>query len=129
MQITLDIPQDLEADLAVYDQELLPDLLIEQLRTLWTDLPKPTETETTNTYYLEADEVAIMQTLASRPTAETILALQPSATMQTRVSALLAKQKWQSLSPNEARELDRYFILEHLVRLAKAQAYRDLQMA
>ncbi|MFN7117977.1 MAG: hypothetical protein ACK4TA_14340 [Saprospiraceae bacterium] len=42
--------------------------------------------------------------------------------IQQRVEALLEKQKEEGLSSMEAEELDHYFILEHIVRLAKSRA-------
>jgi hypothetical protein len=80
------------------------------------------------------NESDIRQFLAANPSPESILSLTPSAAMQTRFSALLAKQKLlakhkqETLSPAETQELDDYFQLEHLVSLAKAQAYRDLNL-
>jgi hypothetical protein len=74
------------------------------------------------------NESDIRQFLAANPSPESILSLTPSAAMQTRFSALLAKHKQETLSPAETQELDDYFQLEHLVSLAKAQAYRDLNL-
>jgi hypothetical protein len=44
------------------------------------------------------------------------------------MSQLLAQNKAGQLSPQEETELDRYLTLEHLVRLAKAQAMAKLKM-
>lgn len=75
---------------------------------------------------ISEEEVAIRQLLASSPAPETILALTPSVTMQNRISALLAKNKLESLTTAEEQELDHFLALEHLVRLAKADAYQML---
>jgi hypothetical protein len=66
------------------------------------------------------DESAIIEVLASQPSPEQVLALQPSSGLQARVSALLAASKGQQLTPQEEAELERYLVIEHLVRLAKA---------
>jgi hypothetical protein len=72
------------------------------------------------------DENAILEMLASQPTPEQILALRPLQALQMRVSELLEQQKNSGLSHQEEAELDRYVLLEHLVRLAKAHAYQQL---
>lgn len=74
------------------------------------------------------DEVTIMALLADQPTPEAILAIQPSSALQARVSELLAQSKAGALNRQEEAELDRYLTLEHLVRLAKVQAYRRLNL-
>ncbi len=73
------------------------------------------------------DEQEIMTLLASQPTPEQILTICPAPALQARVSALLAQSKTNTLSPNEEAELERYLALDHLVRLAKAQALQQLQ--
>jgi hypothetical protein len=72
------------------------------------------------------DENAILEMLASQPTPEQILALRPLQALQMRVSELLEQQKNSGLPHQEEAELDRYVLLEHLVRLAKAHAYQQL---
>jgi hypothetical protein len=41
------------------------------------------------------------------------------------VTALLDQSKAGALSPQEEKELERYLLVEHLVRLAKAYAYKQ----
>lgn len=72
-----------------------------------------------------ADENAIIAALASRPTPEQVLTISPSAELQARVSELLSRSKQGALSQPEAIELERYLLLEHLVRVAKARALED----
>ena len=43
------------------------------------------------------------------------------------MSELLERNKSGSLSRTEEAELDRYLLLEHWIRLAKAHAYKQLQ--
>jgi len=49
--------------------------------------------------------------------------------MQVRISDLLDRNKAGALSRPEEVELDRYLLLEHWVRLAKAHAYKRIQTA
>jgi len=58
--------------------------------------------------------------------AERILAFHPSAAMQARIEALLAKQRGQMLTPEERAELDECERIEHFVRLVKARAHLKL---
>lgn len=73
------------------------------------------------------DAQAIIALLASQPSPEQILAIRPSSQLQSRVSELLAQSKAGMLSTPEEAELERYLTIEHLVRLAKAHAYGQLQ--
>lgn len=73
-----------------------------------------------------SDEQAIIEVLTSQPTPAQILALQPSPTLQERVSELLQRKRQDGLSSTEAAELERYLFLEHLVRMAKARALQQL---
>ena len=71
----------------------------------------------------------VMEFLASLPTPQEILALRPSDALQARVNALLDKNRSEGLAPDEEQEWERYEYLEHLVRIAKAQALVKLQTA
>jgi len=51
-----------------------------------------------------------------------ILAYKPSDAMQKRYDALIWKKKEGNLSQEEASELEYYFMLEHIFRLAKIRA-------
>ena len=59
---------------------------------------------------------------ARLPTPAEVLALRPSAALQARIETLLAKNRADGLDPAEQREWEGYEYLEHLVRLAKANA-------
>jgi len=72
------------------------------------------------------DESAIIELLTSRPTPEQVLAIRPSAELQARVSDLLSRNKMGELGRHEEAELERYLVLEHLVRMAKSHAYQQL---
>ena len=71
------------------------------------------------------DESAIIDLLSSQPTPEQILAIRRSPEFQTRVSELLYRSKQGELSHREESDLDRYLLLEHIIRLAKARAYQQ----
>lgn len=69
----------------------------------------------------------VLELLASLPTPEDILAMQPSERLQQRMDELLAKSRSGSLSGSEEAEWERYEYLEHLVRMAKTAAHLKMQ--
>ena len=58
-----------------------------------------------------------------------VLAFHAPTKIQERVEELLGKKQDIGLSPLEQEELDHYFILEHIVRLAKSRARLHLSKA
>ena len=62
----------------------------------------------------------------SSPAPEQVLAIRPSSELQSRASALQERSKHGTLTTQERTELDRYLLLEHMVRIAKANAYPRL---
>lgn len=100
--------------------ELSFDLLFEEARFLNDRIKEILPDEVIED--LEERIVKIQATLGKGKAGEEILALQPSSILQERVTELLAKAKLHPLSDQEEAELDGYFRLEHLVRLAKGQA-------
>lgn len=64
----------------------------------------------------------IIRFIASGVTSQQVASFQPSAEVRDRVEMLIRKEKTDGLLPEEQRELDDYMRLEHLMRLAKAQA-------
>jgi hypothetical protein len=64
----------------------------------------------------------VLEFLASLPSPEEILKLKASPRLEGRVQELLEKNGLSGLSPDEEREWEHYQFLEHLVRLAKANA-------
>jgi hypothetical protein len=117
MQIILDVPDSIGEKL-----QQLGDRLPEVLAQVLQDLP-------TATVVSYPGDQAIIERLASQPSPEEILALRPAPALQARMSELLALSKSNTLSASEEAELDRYLFLEHLVRLAKAHAYKRLHTA
>jgi hypothetical protein len=115
MQIILEVPDRLGKKL-----QQLGDQLPETLERLLQDIPTP------ETISYQEDR-QIIEILASQPSPETILAIRPTPALQSRMSELLERNKSGSLSRTEEAELDRYLLLEHWIRLAKAHAYKQLQ--
>ena len=113
MQITIEVPNDLGQKLQQF-RDRLPEVLERGVLELMA--------ETTEVH----DESAIVELLTSQPSPEQVMAIQPSPALSARVSELLERGKTQELDRQEEGELERYLVLEHLVRLAKAHAYRRL---
>jgi hypothetical protein len=113
MQITIKVPNDLGQQLQQF-RDRLPEILERGLVELMA--------ETSEVHH----ESAIVELLTSQPSPEQVMAIRPSPAPSARVSELLERSKRQELDRREERELERYLVLEHLVRLAKAHAYRQL---
>jgi hypothetical protein len=109
----------------------VPDDLAEQLRSLEEQLPRILELGLRQLHaeaqpgYEGAAEV--FEFLASVPSPEQILAFRPSEKLQERLRELLAKLRDADLSSEEQREWQQFQYLEHLVRLAKANALKRLK--
>ncbi len=114
MQITIEVPDNLEHQVKHF-RSRLSEALERGLREL--------SAEESGDF---KDEVAIIDLLSSQPSPEQILALRPSPEFQERVSNLLYRSKRGELSHQEESDLDRYLMLEHIVRLAKARAYQHM---
>jgi hypothetical protein len=106
------------------------DALGEQLQAMQDRLPEILErgmrdmlAEQTETFHDAAEIIAV---LVSQLTPEQILAIQPSPDLQARVRNLLDRNKQNVLTEQEQAELERYAFLEHLVRMAKAHAYKQI---
>lgn len=115
MQLTLTIPDELASRLRPLENEL-PRILELGLRH-WNDNQQA-----------EFEGIRdILETLARLPAPDEILALRPSATLQTRINNLLEKNRTTGLLPDEEREWEQYEYLEHIVRVAKAKAAQKLK--
>jgi hypothetical protein len=114
MEVTIQIPNTLEQQVKRM-QDRLPEALERGLQMILEEEPRPTA----------QDEQTILEILTSQPTPEQVLAISPSPILQARFSELLQRSKQGALSREEERELDRYSMLEHLVRLAKTHAYKQ----
>ena len=112
--LTIEVPDSLGRALEqLHDR--LPELLERGLREITAEAKSPAH-----------DEQTIIAVLASQPTPEQILAIRPSAELQRRVRELQERSSAGALTAQERSELDRALLLEHLVRLAKANAYQRL---
>src|SRR5687768_407223 len=69
----------------------------------------------------------VLEKLATLPGPEEVLALRPSASLQTRIDDLLERNQAGGLSAEEQREWEQYRYVEHLVRMAKARAALALE--
>jgi hypothetical protein len=111
MQIILEVPDRLGKKL-----QQLGDRLPEALDRLLQEIPEIISYQ---------DDRQIVELLASQPSPEAILAIRPTPALQNRMSELLDRNKISTLSRIEEAELDRYLLLEHWVRLAKAHAFKQ----
>jgi hypothetical protein len=114
MQIIIEVPERLKKQLRRF-QDRLPEVLERGVQEMLGEQSDSFQ-----------DERAIMELLTSQPAPEEVIAIRPSPEFQARVDELLSQNKMGALSPQDELELERYLTLEHLVRLAKAHAYAQL---
>jgi hypothetical protein len=108
--ITLHLPDELVERLRKHE-ERLPEILELGLRELSAETPLGFE-----------GAAEVLEFLATLPSPEEILNLKPSDRLQLQVQGLLEKNRAGTLSSQEKRDWERYEFLEHLVRMAKAEA-------
>ena len=65
--------------------------------------------------------------IAAGTTPQSVIDYRPSEETKAHVAELIRRQKTESLSPDEAAELNHYLYTEHVMRLAKARARQRLQ--
>jgi hypothetical protein len=68
----------------------------------------------------------IINFIAAGTSPRTLVQFQPSPASKERVGDLIRREKTGAISPAETEELNHYLQLEHLMRLAKAQARKHL---
>ena len=117
MQITVDIPEDMARQLGTLQSDL-PQILALGLRELKSD---------PSLGFSGLSE--ILEFLAHLPSPQEILELRLSARLQAELDDLLEKNRNEGLSSVEQRIWQQYEFVEHLVRMAKAQALLKLQAA
>jgi hypothetical protein len=111
IEITIQVRDTLERHLQqLHDR--LPEVLERGLRNVLAEETDPPH-----------DEQALIAILTNQPAPEQVLAIRPSSELQSRTSALQECSKHRTLTTQERTELDRYLLLEHRVRIAKANAY------
>ena len=114
IEITVQVPDALGQQLQRV-RERLPEILERGLHEVLAEKSRDFQ-----------DENAIIELLTSQPSPEQVSSIRPSPRLQARVSELLRRNKEGELTRGEEAELERYLTLEHLVRLAKAHAYKQL---
>lgn len=109
----------------------VPDELAGRLRGRTDDLPRLLELglrEMDAQAQLEFDGAAdVLEFLAGLPAPEEVLSLRPSVALQERIDRHLANGQMEATTPEEEQEWEQIEYLEHLVRLAKAQALIKLR--
>lgn len=115
MIITLDVPNDLGIRLRPFSQQL-PRLLELGLREL----------NAPHAGFHSLND--ILEFLAKLPSAEEIMALCPAPELQEQIDSLLEKQRTAGLNSEEELQWQQYEYLEHLVRIAKANALLKLKL-
>lgn len=116
MQVTVDLPGDLAPQLQQAGSEHLAQILAMGLR------------EWKSSGAREFGGLsAVLEQLARLPEPQDVLALRPSEELQSRASKLLAKSKAVGLTAHEEAEWQGIEFVEHLVRIAKANAAMKLK--
>ncbi len=109
----------------------VPEELASRLRPIESHLPEILEMGIREWHAQRGAGLAgladILQTLAALPNPEDVLALRPSPGLQARLDDLLERTQNGTLSPDERHEWEHYQHVEHLVRVAKANAALKLQ--
>ena len=115
MLITVDVPNNLGLRLDPFKNQL-SDLLELGLREM--NIPSESDFHSLN---------EILEFLAKLPSPEEIIALRPSKALQQQINDLLEKQHNSGLNNEEERQWQQFEYLEHLVRIAKANALLKLK--
>jgi hypothetical protein len=68
----------------------------------------------------------IIDFLASGTTPQTLVEFQLSDNVKEHVGDLIFREKNSSLTTDEKSELDQFMMLEHILRMAKARAHKNL---
>jgi hypothetical protein len=113
MQITLELPDDIAATV---NKENLPQILTLGLREI-----------NANPLTGFSGLTEILEFLAKLPSPQEILALHLSSSIQEEIDNLLQKNRTEGFNESDRLLWQHYEFVEHLVRLAKAQAMVKLQ--
>jgi hypothetical protein len=109
----------------------LPDEVASQLRPFGDKLPQILKLGLQEFQAIDQDGFSgmaeVLEFLAGLPTAEEIIALRPSESLQSRISALLEKNRMEGLTSEEEQLWQGYEYIEHIVRMAKAKAFSKLK--
>lgn len=117
MKVTLDLPDDLAADLRQFADQSAA-IVAAGLREVKAPGGERFQ-----------GLAQVLNKLAELPSPEEMLALRPAPELDARIRHLLQKNREEGLTPAEQAEWERYEALEHLVRLAKGRAAARLRAA
>ncbi len=126
-QITIDIPDELAQRLAPFQSQfsgLFTSLIATRLlgqSTIDPSTPTSNLTSTSGTYQ------EILDFLIDRPTSSQIINFKVSEASQSRLQALLQKNREAALTAAETAEIDFYEQLDTLIGFLKIRAYAALQ--
>jgi hypothetical protein len=70
----------------------------------------------------------VIDFITSFPNPEKVLTYRPSQALQERVEFLVEKKKESTLSEEEIKELENYLLIEHIMRMAKKRAKKQLSL-
>jgi hypothetical protein len=115
MRITLDLPDELAEDLRQFEPE--------SARVIAAGL-REVKAGGSGQF---AGLSRLLEKLAELPSPEEVLALRPDPELQARLGQLLDKNRGEGLTPEEEVEWQRYELIEHLMRMAKARALTRLR--
>lgn len=107
LEMTIQVPEPLAVEIAA-KRDRLPEVLAYGLRHL---PPLPNEIYQ-----------ALLEFLISQPSPEQIMQFAPTPAIQTRVNLLLERNRTGLLTEAEAKELDEYTRINHLITMLKARA-------
>lgn len=68
----------------------------------------------------------VLDFLAQSPSAQEMVDYRPTPAAQRRFSELLEQNRERVLSPQEIEELDHYILVERMISLLKAKAFRRI---
>jgi hypothetical protein len=129
-QITIDIPDDLAQRLAPFQSQfsdlftrLIATTLLGNTKIERESVPATSLISTSGTYQ------EILDFLIDRPTSEQIINFKVSAASQSRLQALLEKNRDVALTASETAEIDLYEQLDTLIGFLKIRAYAALRAA
>lgn len=115
MQVTIDLPESLAVNLQSHKGKL-PEIFELGLREF--------KANSSIGYKSLAD---VLEFLAGLPEPDEILALRPSEELQAEIEKLLEKNRQDGLSEAEEQIWTSFEFVEHLVRIAKAKARKQLK--
>ena len=115
MQVTFELPDEVVTQLQPFEDRL-PQILALGLRE-FNAIPQEGF----------SGMAEVLEFLATLPTESAIIALCPSEALQAQLSMLLEKNRTVGLNPAEEQLWQHYQYLEHVVRMAKARAFKKLK--